>query len=40
MWASSNGREVVVEALLKGGATVDMQNEVYYCTGQLVVVTS
>ena len=28
MRASSNGHEVVVEALLKAGATVDMQDEV------------
>ena len=28
MFASTNGHEVVVEALLKAGATVDMQNKV------------
>ena len=28
MYACQEGREHVVEALLKGGATVDMQNEV------------
>ena len=30
MVASTEGHEVVVEALLKGGATVDMQTKVYF----------
>ena len=31
MYACQDGHEHVVEALLKGGATVDMQDEVILC---------